>query len=179
MSVDTVDYDYLKKAMYLASYSTCLMRKIGCVLVGRSTHSSCVRTLGMDGEPYITGCNSPALTVDCVSCVRGDYASGEGYDVCPAVHAEAAAICRAALEGFACEGSVLYSSTTVPCKWCAGLIVRAGVARVVCIDEKDEVLPDIQVFGEKILRAHGVEVVKVDWNEVLDYIRTQPHALGC
>lgn len=169
-----IDFDFLKIAFHLAGNSSCLRRKIGCVLVdGRSSGDSV-------GEfAYITGCNSPALTTDCVSCVRGDYAPGEGYDICPAVHAEAAVICKAAAEGFVADRGVLYSSTTVPCKWCAGLIVRAGIRRVVCIDEGEEKIPDIQVFGEKILLQHDVELVKVDWQEFLAYIATQPIEPGC
>jgi len=77
------------------------------------------------------------------------------------------------------DRGVLYSSTTVPCKWCAGLIVRAGIRRVVCIDEGEEKIPDIQVFGEKILLQHDVEIEKVDWQEFLAYIATQPIERGC
>lgn len=165
MPVNAIDYHYMKAAMYLAANSACLRRKIGCVLVGGDAVLSADAVHEVGDFPHIAGCNSPALKVDCVSCVRGDYASGEGYELCPAVHAEAAVICKAAAEGFVTDRAVLYSSTTVPCKWCAGLIVRAGIGRVVCVDEGEEKIPDIQVFGEKILRQHEVELVKVDWGE--------------
>ncbi len=47
------------------------------------------------------------------------------------VHAEQNAICQAAKNGVALEGSTLYCRMT-PCRVCAMLIINCGITRVVC-----------------------------------------------
>lgn len=65
--------------------------------------------------------------------VKG-YSVGRQLDVCPAVHAEEAAILQAAkLGGISLEGTVLYT-TTFPCLQCSKKIIQAGIDEVVYVD---------------------------------------------
>lgn len=157
--LSTHDLSCLNRAIYLARNSSCLRRQVGCVLWGEAP------TLNPDGPPgnyqeLVGACNSPSLSHDCTVCLRSEFPSGEGYELCPAVHAEIGVIARAAAQGISTEGANLYSSTSVPCKWCAGVIVRAQIARVVCMEETEE-LPPIQRFGQTILTENHIEIVKV------------------
>jgi dCMP deaminase len=58
------------------------------------------------------------------------FSSGEGLELCPAVHAEVNAIIQAARAGVSTEGSTLYLTCGVPCKNCLGAIINAGISKV-------------------------------------------------
>lgn len=85
---------------------------------------------------------------------RANLYKGVGLELSTAAHAEAALIARAAREGMATAGSIMFVSD-FPCPPCAKLIAGAGVAKLYYV-EGYAVLD-----GEDVLAAAGVEVVRV------------------
>ena len=135
---------YRSIAEVVASRSKCLSRKIGAVLVKDDS----IISTGYNGPPRgIPHCGSERLAYDntlktalfewpktsgvmCPRRVLGAE-SGERLDICPATHAEANAIVQAAKTGVSTEGSTMYLTCEVPCKSCLGLIINAGIKKVV------------------------------------------------
>lgn len=104
----------IQVAHAMALRSTCLRKKVGCVIT-------------LEGRIIVTGYNGSASGVPhCEEC------NGPGCDI--AVHAEAGAISFAARKGIALEGSTLYV-TMSPCKKCADLILNAGIKKVIYDEE--------------------------------------------
>lgn len=118
------DY-YLNIAAAVALRSTCLDKRYGAVIV-------------KDDEIIATGYNgSPRGEVNCCDvrkCAREDYARGEGYLLCPAVHAEQNAIISASRERMI--GATMYltgldTSTPKPCEICRRMIKNSGIIKVI------------------------------------------------
>lgn len=138
---------YLDIAEKVAERSTCLRRRHGAIIVQAD-------------EVIATGYNGAARkTKNCVDtgvCVRQemDVPSGERYELCVAVHAEANAIISAARRDML--GGTLYlvgmdaTSGTVmededACMMCKRLIINAGIAKVVIRrSEKKYIVVDVQ-----------------------------------
>jgi dCMP deaminase len=71
----------------------------------------------------------------CERCAHPErYPSGQGYDLCICVHAEANALLMAARVGIAVAGSTLYS-TMRPCFGCSKELLQAGVRGVVYLHD--------------------------------------------
>jgi dCMP deaminase len=85
---------------------------------------------------------------------RANFSKGIALELSTATHAEAGLIARAARDGLATEGAVLYV-TDFPCPPCAKLIAAAGIARLY-FREGYAVLD-----GQDVLETAGVEVVQV------------------
>lgn len=140
------DWDkyFMEIANVVAKRSTCIRRKVGCVLV-RDKH---ILTTGYNGAP--TGMKH---CID-VGCLRDELKipSGERHELCRAIHAEANAIIQAALHGISTKGSVLYVTTT-PCIMCAKMLVQAGIVKVYCAGIYGE------TQGVKILEEANIEVI--------------------
>lgn len=141
---------YFKRiAEVVASRSKCLSRKIGAVLV----RGDIIISTGYNGPPRgVPHCLFDRLKVDevlhsalsgrkvrengeCPRRVLG-YGSGQGLDLCPATHAEANAIVQAAKVGVSTEGTTMYLTCEFPCKSCLGLIINAGISRIVCTNAR-------------------------------------------
>lgn len=143
----TWDEYFMKLAALVAERSTCLRHNIGAIIV-------------RDKRVIATGYNGAAKGVaNCceVGCVkdREGIKSGDGHNVCPAVHAEMNAIVQGATLGTSIEGTTMYCTHT-PCSLCARLIVNSGIRRVVSYqDYSDEGARDF-------LRSAGVVLDKVD-----------------
>ncbi|MCW2984638.1 MAG: hypothetical protein JWR63_2208 [Conexibacter sp.] len=85
---------------------------------------------------------------------RSNFTQGVELELSTATHAEAALIARAAREGRATAGGVLYV-TDFPCPPCAKLIANAGIARLYY--RRGYAVLD----GRDVLEAAGVEVIEV------------------
>jgi len=72
----------------------------------------------------------PIPSKTCPRRVLG-FKSGERLDLCPAVHAEANCIAAAARAGVNVNHTIMYMNCQVPCKWCMGLIINAGISILV------------------------------------------------
>jgi dCMP deaminase len=88
----------------------------------------------MQGLRHINGCPFP------LPCTR-------------AIHAEANAIIHAAKYGVGVDGAELHT-TRMPCLNCAGMILNAGIKRVVYYEDHRE------ESGLRLLQQAGLEVVK-------------------
>ena len=138
MSRVTKDAYYLDIAFAVSKRSTCLRRKYGAVIV-------------KDDRIVATGYNgSPRGEVNCCDtgkCQRKDCARYEGYENCPAVHAEQNAMLMASYD--AMKGATLYlacetigeepnvgivnfeDKNPTPCNLCKRMISNSGIVRVV------------------------------------------------
>jgi dCMP deaminase len=98
--------------------------------------------------------NPHRLSAYAVGDPRSNFFKGVGLELSTATHAEARLIARAARDGVATEGAVMYV-TDFPCPPCAKLIADAGVAKLY-FREGYAVLD-----GRDVLEAAGVEIVQV------------------
>ncbi|HDN83183.1 MAG TPA: cytidine deaminase [Candidatus Altiarchaeales archaeon] len=142
------DEYFAKIAEDVALRSTCLRRKIGCVIVNDSH------------EIVATGYNGVVRKakhcIDIGKCIKDEnnIASGTGHEICPAVHAEMNALIQA---GRNAKGCTLYVNA-FPCKICARLIVNAEIKRVVVSGDY------VDKEGLEILKEAGIEVVHLNLN---------------
>ena len=130
--IDKVSY-YLDIAETVAERSTCLRRHYGAIIV----KSDEIIATGYNGAP-----RGRKNCVDLDYCAREalNIPSGERYELCRSVHAEANAIISAARSEMlgatlymACKdpktGQLIPGSTS--CSMCRRLIINAGIDRVV------------------------------------------------
>lgn len=137
--VDKTNY-YLDIADTVCKRSTCLRRKYGAIIVRNDE----IISTGYNGAPRgRKNCD------DLKFCLRESLSvpSGQRYELCRSVHAEANAIISAARRDM--MGATLYlvgrdTATggyypeTTPCAMCRRLIINAGIAQVVCRTGADE-----------------------------------------
>ena len=130
---DKINY-YLDIAASVLERSTCLRRKYGAIIV----RSDEIISTGYNGAPR-GRCNCSDLG----RCTREELRipSGERYELCRSVHAEANAIVSASRRDML--GGTLYLvgrdaqtgeylTTTTPCSMCRRLIINSGIETVVC-----------------------------------------------
>ena len=127
------DY-YLDIADAVANRSTCLRRKYGAIIVRNDE----IISTGYNGAP-----RGRRNCIDLGCCARDELniPSGERYELCRSVHAEANAIISAPRRDMldatlylagrdAKTGEPLADATS--CAMCRRLIINAGIAKVVC-----------------------------------------------
>jgi len=136
------DWDtYFREIAELAATrSQCHSIQVGAVIV-REKH---IIATGYNGVP--------SGIEPCAGCRRKYYNRGYGYDVCPAVHAEANAIAQAAKLGISTLGATMYC-TKASCKDCIGLIINAGLRTLVAPSLKGNTL------AHKLLAESGMGMV--------------------
>lgn len=142
----TWDYRFIKLAREIATWSSCLHRQVGCVIV----RDKRILTTGYNGAPSgVETCR------DRNECLRDKckIPSGQNLELCFAVHAEQNAIAQAAKLGLSLEGATLYC-THSPCSICAKLIINSGIKEV--IYEND--YPD--AYSSDYFREAGVKMRK-------------------
>lgn len=116
MTRPSADEAFMLMAWAASTRATCARRKVGAVLV-------------TDTEAVFSGFNgSPRGLPHCTDRAGGCEMAG-GHCV-GAVHAEVNAVVKAARSGGRTDGSTLYT-TASPCRSCMGVLVNAGVRRVV------------------------------------------------
>ena len=137
--IDKENY-YLDIAQTVQERSTCLRRCYGAILVQNDE----IVSTGYNGAP-----RGRKNCADLGFCTREamNIPSGERYELCRSVHAEANAIISASRREvlgatlyMACQdpksGALLPGSTS--CSMCRRLIINAGIARVVIRDTPTE-----------------------------------------
>lgn len=130
--IDKENY-YLDIAQTVAGRSTCLRRCYGAILV----KSDEIISTGYNGAP-----RGRRNCVDLSYCTREalNIPSGERYELCRSVHAEANAIISAARRDMiggtlylvgrdAASGELLHDTTS--CAMCRRMIINSGITRVV------------------------------------------------
>lgn len=155
---DKWDRRFWSACREIATWSSCLSRQIGAIIVRDRT----VVSTGYNGPPRgIPHCGREralrdetlkAFTFDpqdidaCPRQAMG-YGSGEGLRYCIAGHAEENAIVNAARLGVSTLNTIMYMSCGVPCKNCMIKIINAGIIEIVCestalYDEESKFLLD-------------------------------------
>lgn len=137
--IDKRNY-YLDIAQSVLERSTCLRRKYGAIIV----HNDEVIATGYNGAP-----RGRKNCVDLGHCTREELKvpSGQRYELCRSVHAEANAIISAARKDTL--GATLYMVCKDPqtdrlipgassCSMCRRLIINAGITEVVIRDTPTE-----------------------------------------
>ena len=127
--IDKENY-YLDIAQTVAERATCLRRCYGAILV----KSDEIIATGYNGAP-----RGRKNCVDLNYCTREalNIPSGERYELCRSVHAEANAIISAARsETIGATGELIPNSTS--CSMCRRLIINAGIQRVVIRNTKTD-----------------------------------------
>ena len=131
---------YLGIADAVLGRSTCLRRKYGAIIVRNDE----IISTGYNGAPRgRLNCSEVGF------CTRDNLGipSGERYELCRSVHAEAIAIISAARRDML--GGTLYLvgrdaktgellRDTMPCSMCKGLIINAGITQVVVSTGENE-----------------------------------------
>ena len=131
---------YLDIADAALRRSTCLRRKYGAIVVRDDE----ILSTGYNGAP-----RGRANCTDLGICTRAELRipSGERYELCRSVHAEANAIISAARRDMlggtlylvgreAATGELVKDAS--PCSMCRRLIINAGIKEVIALAENDE-----------------------------------------
>ena len=149
--IDKENY-YLDIAQTVAERSTCLRRRYGAILV----KSDEIIATGYNGAP-----RGRQNCVDLNYCTREalNIPSGERYELCRSVHAEANAIICASRRDMI--GATLYLvGKEVPtgeyvqnamcCSMCKRMVINAGIEQVIVRDDKDRyrVIPVAQWIAD-------------------------------
>jgi len=117
----TQDY-FLDIVEKVATRGSCARRKVGCVLVNKLDH---ILSTGYNGPPSeLPNCSEH-------NCSGAHFASGEGLDVCEAVHAEQNAL----LQCSNVQEIVTAYCTTAPCIHCLKLLLNTSCEHIVFIDD--------------------------------------------
>ncbi len=150
-SVSPWDIRMMEAARYFGTWSKCLSRGIGAVIVRDKT----ILSTGYNGPPRgVRECHTdgrislliknfydaPAHLeqanklweekgTKCPRQILG-FKSGEGMHICIAGHAEANAVANAAREGVRITGATMYCHCGVPCQECAKMIIGGGIAAI-------------------------------------------------
>ena len=147
---------YLSIAESVLSRSTCLRRKYGALIVRNDE----IISTGYNGAP-----RGRRNCSDMNFCMRDHLKipSGERYELCRSVHAEANAIISAPRRDM--MGATLYLvgrnaktgkflEDTTPCSMCRRLIINSGISNVVaCVGEGKYIATHVRdwVFGDDSL----------------------------
>ena len=127
MTFHTRTENLLEQCAVLAKNSKCSRRKFGAIITS------------FDGVILSTGWNGSVRgSLNCgedVGCIKDFFnvPSYQGYEMCPAVHAEENAIINAAREGIKVKGGIMYLNASekgvagMSCPRCRRAIINAGI----------------------------------------------------
>jgi len=130
--------EYMEKCYKLSTNSTCLSRKVGCVIVKNNE---------IIAEAY-------NYTINCKDICRRkkeNIPSGTRADICNSVHAEFQALDKA---GDNARDADLFVNCS-PCFLCAKMIIHKGIKRVIY----DELYNDIEAIN--LLKDTGIELIQI------------------
>lgn len=129
---------YLDVAEQIATRSTCLVSKYGCVIVKNDT----IISTGYNGAPRgVTNCSDTGV------CIR-DCEGTRRYNSCRAVHSEANALIHASYNDLIgstmyisrCDFSDASNERVEPCLSCKRLILTSQIPTVVCKQNNNEII---------------------------------------
>ena len=150
MANDKWDRRFLEMSKLVATWSSCISRQVGAVIVKNKR----VLTTGYNGAP--SGIKSCAEKCECKR-KKLNIESGTRLEIGYAIHAEQNAIIQAARQGIAVEGATLYC-THQPCSTCSKIIINSGIIKVVYI----EPYPD--EFALELMNEANIEMVQSTTN---------------
>ena len=156
------DY-YLNLAFDTAKRSTCLRRCYGAVIVNNDE----IISTGYNGAP-----RGEVNCSDCGACLRQEFGikSGEHYELCRSVHAEANAIISASrkdmigatlyLSGYEYDKPDVEQNVSYPCKMCQRLIRNAGIRTIVYRKNGEIQIADVGTFEhDNIISKDMVKII--------------------
>ena len=176
------DIRMLEAARYFGTWSKCLSRGIGAVIVRDKT----ILSTGYNGPPrgvhecyteqrissliknfFNTG---PIEHADKLWKERGTkcprqilgFKSGQGMHLCIAGHAEANAVANAAREGIRITGAIMYCHCGLPCQECAKMIIGGGIQHIFHL----ETVTDYDKQSRGMFEEAGVRLIPVDSNSL-------------
>lgn len=129
------DKAYLKMAQEWAKLSYCKRKQVGALIV----KDRMIISDGYNGTP-----------MGFENCCEDEGGKTHWY----VLHAEANAILKLAASTQSAKGATLYL-TLSPCKECSKLILQAGIARLVYINEYSD------DDGISFLRGHNIEIEQI------------------
>ncbi|MHC4548706.1 MAG: deoxycytidylate deaminase [Planctomycetota bacterium] len=141
------DTHLLRISKMFAEFSTCLSRKVGCIIASDAGH---VISTGYNGAPKKT---RHSCEVGCY-CQDPERASGTFQERLRCSHAELNAIAQAAYEGVSTRGARIYC-VTFPCSFCCKAIIQAGIEKVVYEEEYDDEL------SRRLFAEAGIECLRI------------------
>jgi dCMP deaminase len=133
-----IDTYFMSMAILTSSRASCIRRKVGCILVNKRNHV------------MATGYNGPASgQPNCLEnpCAGAHAPSGEGLNLCEAIHAEANALLQCPNVWAICTAYV----TASPCIMCTKLLLNTSCKRIVFLDEYPH--PEARILWERAGRA--------------------------
>ena len=139
MKRPALEKTFMDIAKVLSKRATCGRRRVGCVLVNDRNHI------------IATGYNGVARGQDhCIDvpCPGADMASGQGHDVCEAIHAEQNALLQ-------CSNVYAINkcfTTTAPCIACVKLLLNTSCTYIF-FDEEYDVHSEARTLWERAGRA--------------------------
>ena len=148
------DVHLLRISKIFAEFSTCMSRKVGCVIASGAGH---IISTGYNGAPKKTrhGCDAGCF------CQDPDRVSGTYQERLRCSHAELNAISQAAYEGVSTRDARIYC-VTFPCSYCCKAIIQSGIRKVIYEEDYNDELSK-QLFAES-----GVELVRLEPNPDLE-----------
>lgn len=135
------DIAYMEMAISFSKLSYAERNKVGCIIVSKDYQ---VIAQGFNGTPK-------GMENSCEYISE----SGERITKPEVLHAETNAISKCARWSSSTEGGTLYV-TLSPCLDCSKLIIQAGIARVVYLDEYRN------IDGLKLLNKAGIIIEQLD-----------------
>lgn len=140
------DEYFMKIAEMVAERSTCLRRKVGCVIV-------------KDKRILATGYNgAPSGLAHCeeTGCLREKLKlkPGEKIEICRGIHAEQNALIQAAAFGINVSGAAIYT-THHPCITCTKMLINAKIKKIYIKEDYPDKL------SKQMLKEAKVKVIKL------------------
>ena len=124
MNRPSIGTTFMDVAKTLAKRATCGRRQVGCVLVNKHNHI------------IATGYNGVAKGRDhCIDtpCAGAEMPSGQGHDICEAIHAEQNAL----LQCTDVQAITDCYTTTAPCMACTKLLLNTSCTRIFYSEDYD------------------------------------------
>jgi dCMP deaminase len=130
----------LEQCSVIGKNSKCSRKKFGAIITT------------VDGVPLSSGWNGTIRgSFNCgtdVKCIKDlfDVPSYQGYEMCPAIHAEENAVINAAREGVSVKGGIMFIAASnpaimgMPCQHCKRTILNAGIEGVFYRDKSGETI---------------------------------------
>ncbi|MFH0987238.1 MAG: cytidine/deoxycytidylate deaminase family protein [Candidatus Micrarchaeota archaeon] len=139
------DEYFLNIAKEIARRATCESGKIGAVIVKNKK----IISTGYNGAPRgLPHCHD-------VGCLMMETTYGDGVQkkrCLRTIHSELNAIIQAAMHGVSTDGATLYGLYK-PCSQCMKAIINAGIKRVVCLNNYED------VYTDELAKVAGIELV--------------------
>ena len=159
MPIPEHDEYYMGIAIEVMRRCSCLRHAVGAVIVLKNR----VVSTGYNGTAQdLPNC----FDGGCDRCKDSKAKTGESYDTCVCVHAEANAIVAAARHGVAIDGATLYT-TMHPCFGCMKEALQAGIAAIYFVENWSKVSsPQYQNF----LKPSRVKPVRVENEKLIDRV---------